>query len=424
MNINSNTNFGINNLYNTLFQGNMALHTSRLNRNLFPLPGNNAQGPGTLDSAGVRFVNNIRAASDSISSVLRELSNASSSSRIVAMSSNPGVVSIQHTGSRPSGVSSMNVRIDQIATGQANEGARMNAEAAFEGSRGANQFSIEMGGRTTRISVDVREGDTNQEVQQRMADAINRSGAGVRATVQVDSETNTSMLRLESTTTGSNPRNSFTVTDNTGDLVARTGANDMAREGQDAIFRVNNGPQRTSQSNTVFIGNGVTATFNSASEQAATITWGRDSNVTRSSVENLVRSYNDLFSAAAERTQDPRAQNLASRMLSITGTFANSLSSIGIGIDTSGRMTINSERMDRAAESGRLDQFFTENRGRNFGFTNQLDRLAGSVSRNTANFISSSSFGSGLSENFSYSSFGDLIQYDYLGAGSLFDFLF
>ena len=420
MNISNNMN--VYNMFNAMSQGSMALNASRLSRNLFT--NNNAQGQGApLGSEGVRFVNHIRTASDSLSSVLRELSSPASSNRIVAMSANPSSVSIKHTGSRPIGVSSMTVRIDQIAAGQANEGNRMDANASFEGETGANRFAIEAGGRTTQISVNVREGDTNRDVQQRMADAINNAGAGVRATVELNTETNTSMLRLESTTTGSGPGSSFSISDTAGDLVARAGVGDATREGQDAIFRVNDGPARRSQSNTVFLGSGVTATFNSASEEATRITWGQDSRVTRSSVEDMVRSYNELFSTATTRTNDPRSQNLASRMLGISRTFSGSLSSIGIGFDASGRMTMDTARMNQAEESGRLGQFFTENRGRNFGFANQLGRLADSVTRNPGNFVSGSLFRSDLMGNFGYTNLGNPTQFNFFSPGSAIDFI-
>jgi len=423
--MNINNNLGIYNMFNTLAQGRMAMNINKLmSRDIFS--SNNPQGSGsTLGSDGVRFVNNIRAASDSLSSVLRELSGTSSSNRIVAMSSNTGAVSIQHTGSRPSGVSSMEVRIDQIASGQVNEGSRVTSDAAFEGTEGTNQFSIRMGNNTTQLSVNVRENDTNLDVQQRMADAINNSRAGVTARVEVDTETNTSMLRIESNTTGSDPRSSFTVSDVSGDLVARTGANDMAQEGQDAIFRVNDGAARRSQSNTVFIGNGVTATFNSTTgDDPVRITWGQESNANRASVQEMARSYNELFTAAAERTNDPRAQNLASRMIDISRIYSGSLSSIGVGFDSSGRMTIDSERLSQAEESGRLDQFFAENRNRNFGFTNQLGRLADSVSRNPGNFVSNSMFSGGLMGNFGYTSFGNPTQFNFFSPGSIMDFMF
>ena len=422
MNIGNNINAG---LMNSLYQGNMAQYNNKLYRNFFPPPSNNAKGSGTqLGMDGVSYVNNLRTSSESLSSVLRELSSPTSPHRIVAISSSPGSVSIQHTGSKPSNIASMTVKIDRIATGQSNEGSRMDAKAAFEGGAGTNRFSIEQGGRTTQISVDVREGDTNKDVQQRMADAINKSGAGVKATVEIDSETNTSMLKLESTTTGSDAAKSgFTISDVSGDLVARTDASKVTSVGQDAMFSVNNGPARTSQSNTVFIGSGVTATLNKASEDSATITWGREKSAMRDSVEDLVKRYNNLFSTAAERTSDPRAQNLASRMVNISKTYSNSLSSIGIGFDSSGKMTINSEKMDKAAESGKLDQFFNENRGRNFGFTNQLGRLADSVSRNPGNFVSGSMFGGGLMGNSGYTGYGNPTQFNFFSAGSLLDFM-
>jgi len=401
----------------------MSMHAARMSRSFFPLPSNNAKGSGSqLGADGVGYVNNIRTSAGSLSSVLRELSG-SSSRRIVAISSNPDGISIQHTGSKPQNIDSMTVRVNQVATGHSNEGNRMTRDAAFEGTTGTNRFSIEMGGRTTQLSIDVKEGDTNRDVQQRMANAINNSNAGVRATVEINSETNTSMLRLKSIATGTDSRNSFTVSDVSGDLVAQTGANDFAREGQNAIYSVNGGAARTSQSNTVFIGSGVTATLKSASDEAVRITWGRETSVTRSDVEDMVKSYNNLFTTAAERTNDPRAQNLASRMLGIAGTHSNSLSSIGIGFDSSGRMTINSERMDSAAESGRLDKFFSENSGRNFGFTNQLGRLADSVSRNPGNFVSSSQFGIGLMGNTGYTGFGMPTQFNFFSSGSIFDFM-
>jgi len=318
----------------------------------------------------------------------------------------------------------MEVSVNQIATGQLNEGSRMTADAAFEGQVGANQFSIQTGTNTANLSVNVREGDTNRDVQQRMADAINNSNAGVRASVSFDAETNTSMLRLEGTATGSGSQNAFTVSDlGGGSLVAQTGANDMARQSQDAIFSVNGGPERRSQSNTVFIGNGVTATFNSTSEEAVRISWGQESgNVTRSAVENMVRSFNDLFTTAAGRTGDQRSQQLASSMVNISSVFSSSLSSIGIGFDTSGRMTVNAQRMDEAAQSGALDRFFSDSGGRN-NFASQLSRLAENVSRNPANFVSSSMFGNNFSGNTGYSSFGNATQFNPFGSGSVMDFM-
>ena len=420
--MNISNSFGVNSIFNTLYQGNMALHSNRLSRSSFPFPENNAQNSGASGASTVQFVNNLRTDSGALSQALKELSGSTFSNRTIESSnSNTMTASISSSGSR--NFSPMTVKVDQVATGQINEGARTTANAEFEGNTGTNRISIQTESKLTQISVNVQQGDTNRDVQQKMADAINKSNAGVRATVEFNSETNSSMLRLESTTTGNSSASAFTVRDVSGDLTERMGANDIASEGQNAMFSVNGGATRTSQSNTVFIGSGVTATFNKASEEAVTLTQGRSANASMGAVEDLVKSYNNLFTAASERTSDPRSQNLASRMVNISGTFSGSLQSIGIGFDSSGRMTLDKERLGQAAESGRLDELFSQGTGRNFGFANQMGRLADDVSRNTSSFVSSALFGTASSGNFMYGNFGNPISFNFFHPGSILDFM-
>ena len=414
---------GMYNMFNTLYQGNMSLHANKLNRTNFPLPGNNAQGAGTLNSGAVQYINNIKSSSGSLSGAIKELTGPAFSNRTVN-SSNTDAMTVSYTGNKPNSINSMSVKIDQTAAGQLNEGTGMAAKAAYEGTDGKNQFSIEIGGKKTELSVNVSASDTNKDVQQKMADAINKAGIGVKASVQTDSATNTSILKVESTTTGTDPKNSFKITDMTGDLAEKTGVDKVTREGRDAEYSVNGGPTRTSQSNTVNLGNGVSATFLKASEEEIAVTRGKDKDYAISQVEKMVKSYNDLFSESAQRTSDPKSQNLASRMVSTSKAYSSSLSNIGVGFDSSGRMTLDKEKLDKAYDSGKLEQFFTENRNKNYGFTNQLGRLADNVQRNTSNYVSSSQFGSSLGEDFAYSSFGDLIQYNFLSAGSILDFMF
>jgi len=407
------------NMFNTMYQGKMALYNNKFNQGLFS---NQPQGPGALASDSVKYVANIKSASKALSGTLSQLSGSAFSHNTMK-SSNTDVMTVNYTGNRLSNLNPMTVKIDQIATGQLNEGARLDSKTAFEGGPGKNQFEIETGGKKTQFNVSVAAGDTNKDVQQKMADEINKAGIGVKATVVTDEKANTSMLKIESTTTGSDPKNSFTITDKTGDLVAKTGANDVAKAAQDAKYSVNGGETRTSQSNTVNLGNGINATFVKASDEEVKISRGQNLDIALKQVDNLVKSYNDLYSEAAQRVNDPKSQNLASRMISTSSTYSSSLSSIGIGFDKDGLMTVDSKKLNQAAENGKLEQFFTENSGKNYGYTNQIGRLADNVTRNTSNFVSSSQFGSSLGENFAYSSFGDLIQYNFLSVGSILDFM-
>ncbi|MCL2249928.1 MAG: flagellar filament capping protein FliD [Oscillospiraceae bacterium] len=400
----------INNFFNALGQSQMATHSNRLGRNnLFSMPTNNAPAQGSGVSADTaRFVSGIRSASDSVSDILRQLT--SSGNRIIALSSDNGAVSIQHTGTRPSGVQRMEISIHQLAAGQVNEGAQMESGAAFEGTTGTNQFTITQGNMTAQFSVNIAEGATNLQAQQQMAAAINNSSMGFTATVETNAETNLSMLRIESSATGADAANAFTLNDVSGNLVAQTGANDMASAAQNSMFTVDGGAMRQSASNTVFVGNGVTATFNEVTQEPAQITWGREqSTANTQSVRDLVSSFNDMFSAAASRTNDPRAQGLASRMMNIVSANSSALSSIGVGVNSNGNLTIDTNRLNQASESGRLSEFFSGgSRGSSFGA--QLSRLAESVQRNPASFVTNPGQGVGAQNQFM--------------TGSMFDFSF
>jgi len=413
-------NNSINGLYNTMMQGKIAMHNNRLSRDLFPT--NNAQGQGSLSANAMQYISDIKSASSAVSSAIRELSGPAFSQKTMVSSDND-VMTVSFTGSNLSNVNDMSVKVDQIAMGQLNEGNRMASNALYSGDRGSNRFEIETGGKTTQLSINVLAGDSNRDVQQKMATAINNAGLGLRATVETDSATNTSMLRVESTNVGTADRNAVSIRDVTGNAVAQTGANQVSRERQDAIYRVNGGEARVSQSNNVNLGNGVSATLRAASDREVTVSRGNDISIIRGVVESLVRSYNNLFSAAAENVNDPRAQGLASRLMNVTGAFSRSLQDLGIGFDSTGKMTIDSARFNQAMESGKVEQFFTEG-GRNFGFGAALGRLTDNVSNNTSNFVSSSMFGNSVAGNFSYSGMGNAIQFSLMNSGTLFDYMF
>jgi len=414
-------NNSISGLYNTLFQGKVAMHNNRLSREFFPT--NNAQGSGLFSMSSMQYISDVKSASSALSSALKDLSGPAFSKNTM-VSSNSDALTVNFTGSNPGNMSDMKVQVEQIAMGQLNEGARLGASSSYGGDRGLNRFSIETGGKTTQLSINITAGDSNRDVQQKMATAINNAGIGLRATVETDSKTNMSMLRIESTNVGTADKNAFSIKDTTGNAVARTGANEVSRERQDAIFRVNGGEAQISQSNTVNLANGLSATLKKATEQDVTISRGKDANSAISAVESMARSFNNMFSAAAGNISDPKAQGLASRAINISAAYSRSLSEIGISFDGSGRMIVNSQQLSRAAENGKLEQFFMENRGKNFGFTASLGRLADNVSTNTSNFVSSSMFGNSLGENFTYSGFGGLNQLNFMGAGSLLDYMF
>ena len=417
--INGNSN--VYGLYNSMLQGNMSLYNNKLSKSF--LPSNNTQQKETLGSGAIGYVTNLKSASKNLSSTIKELSTTAFSSRTIASSDNDKMT-VKYSGQNTAGFSPISVNIKQTAAAQQNTGAGMEA-ASYKGNVGANQFTIEKGGKTTQFDVKVEAGDSNKDVQQKMADAINKSGIGVKATVETDEKTKTSVLKLESDASGSDAKNGFTIKDKTGDLVARTKAGDVTQKGRDAIYSVNGGADRKSATNNVSLGNGVTAELKKATDGGeVTVSRGKNNDYAMSAVESLVKNYNELYSASAQNTDDLKAQKLATKMVNTSKAYIGTLSNVGIGFDKDGKMTLDKAQLSKASESGKLEQFFTENSGKNYGFTNQLSKLADNVTRNTSSYVSSSQFGSALSQDFSYSSFGDLIQYNFLSAGSIFDYSF
>jgi len=339
------------------------------------------------------------------------------------MSSDNDVLSVKYSGTNAGSVKPMNIKVDQMAAGQLNEGARMNANTAY-GASGTSKFSISINNKTTELSVNVASGDSNKTVQQKMADAINAAGIGVKASVETDAKNNASMLKLESTMTGADEKSKFTVSDVSGNLVARTGANDISKDAQNAVYSVNGGAAQTSKTNTIDFGGGLSVTFNKASDKAVEIKPGKDTDYAKKAVENMVNSYNDLYSAAAVNVNDPKAQNLASKMVSISKTYSGSLANIGIGFNKDGQMTVDAKKLDAAAKDGRLDTFFTEDRSRNYGFSNQISKLASNVTNNTASYVSRNEFRNPLIEDFPYSSYGEILRNNYGNAGWFLDMMY
>ncbi|MDR0819320.1 MAG: hypothetical protein LBN43_07095 [Oscillospiraceae bacterium] len=142
--------------------------------------------------------------------------------------------------------------------------------------------------------------------------------------------------------------------------------------------------------------------------------------------ERFVDSYNKLYAVSAEGGE--KAEKLASLMVKNSKMSASELASIGIGFDEDGKMTINKETLDKAAEDNKVQSFFTENQGKNYGFTNRLDRVAIGAQRNTSQYVDPKLFTDDSDNtamtytNTLFSALSGLARNKNFGAGMLMDF--
>ena len=323
-------------------------------------------------------------------------------------------VNSQNKNSRFNNFSPMDVEIGQVATTQRNEGASM-LSSGRNAERGEYGFSIDVGGKSHDFSIKVGAGDTNKSIQQKMADAVNKRGLGINASVEQGDNSRSSRLVFESEDTGTNE--AFAVRDTKAPngregLASMMNVDEADQAAQNAEYSVN-GEQRTSQSNEVELGRGVRGTLKEATDDAIRVSYGQDQEAIRDGVENFVKNYNSMLDSA-DKSSMPR---LSSALNGITNTYGGSLSNLGIESDKSGRLSINSDKLDASIQNGRLEDAFRS--GGSYGIGGRLQNTANSLERNPMSYSNTSSLMTTYNKNNAFNFNNQAAMF----SGQLFNFL-
>jgi flagellar hook-associated protein 2 len=182
-----------------------------------------------------------------------------SMSNKIAVSSNSSTIS--GTAQLNATVKSYSLKISNLAATQVNTGSTFAANGKSVIGAGLNIFKIKNGTSEKNISLAINSTDTNKTAFAKLASAINRSDAGVKASVATDKD-NKTYLTLESAKTGA--KNAFSLTDLQGNAVSATGLGTVNNKAQDALYSVD-GKQYVSSTNTINLDNGkVQATLKKA----------------------------------------------------------------------------------------------------------------------------------------------------------------
>ena len=269
----------------------------------------------------------------------------------------------------------VSLNVEQIARAQTNAGDTVAARGRAVNS-GNYAFTIEAGGRTHEFTINVLDTDNNESIQRRMAAAINQRNIGIRAEVGTTAATNnapaSSALTLTAANTGTNA--AFTVTDTRGDLAATMGVDTINTEAQNAVYRIDGGPARTSQTNQVSLAPGAAATLRDAG--TAEISFARDTASAVAAATNLIDSIN----AALRNTRPsdgPGAERFISDIQLMNRINAPALSRAGIDVGFDGRLEINEDRLERAAQDGSLERLFSADSA----FVSRAEQIATNATR-------------------------------------------
>jgi flagellar capping protein FliD len=257
------------------------------------------------------------------------------------------------------------VTVEQVAASQQNTSAALSSgERALPAGR--HQITIQSSGQNLNLQVDIRANESNESVLNRMANDINAQALNVSA--RVETKDGSSQLIIEGRHTGE--KNTFTITDRTGDLASRLGIDQVAREAQNAMYTVD-GISRTSAGNNVSLGDGITATLRQATSEPVTVSVqrGQDNQAITRSVGNVVSELNALLDSSSRASTD------FTRMVR---SFSSSLSNLGITMGSNGRLSLDTNVLQTALNEGRGQSLIND---RNSVF-NRMDNRAAAISRN------------------------------------------
>ncbi len=236
-----------------------------------------------------------------------------------------------------------NISVAQIAQAQENTGLELNAADSSVADLGTNTFNINISGQDQELSIDVVEGDTNEDVLQKMAQAINNANIGVSAEATVGAQEGTKTIAVISDNTGA--ASAFTISDVSGNAVVATGADSVSIAAQNATFEVD-GINYTSDSNTIYLDEGlVMVNLQGAGESTLTVT--PDEEKVKNAVTGLVSEVNS-FIDLLQKNSDYINDEVLSSLNSYINDHQGELESFGITQAEDGTLEVDTDKLTAA----------------------------------------------------------------------------
>ncbi len=242
---------------------------------------------------------------------------------------------------------SFEISVEQLAQSQVNTGNYLRKDAMSMPS-GTYSFDIAVNNTGYEFQFNINPGDTNFDLQNKLARLINNANIGLKAEIKEYDE-NHAALSLESSATGIDLGHStiFDVSDEQtsrhGGIVDYLGLNEISRYPQNASFTLN-GEKRISYSNHFTIGGKYDITLQGISNTEnpnVTVGLKPDTESLTENVHRFIGGYNDFIRAATEyQNTQPKSSQLIREMSRISGLYNNELGSLGISLTEDGTIQV------------------------------------------------------------------------------------
>lgn len=280
----------------------------------------------------------------------------------------------------------LSFQVDALATNQKNVGSPANP-SQLNLTPGSYSFDINVNQHSYNFHLEVKQQDTNLRVQNRLANAINRSDIGIDA--YVEQQDGKSQLVLESQETGTEDAVEdgllFTIRDDYSQqegVVDAYGLANVAQSPSDASFTIND-TLKTSSSNNIAINKMVEIELKRVSSSPVNISFVPDTEDIVNKVQEFADAYNQLVDVAKDNINQIGAKKLLHEIQGIVRRHHSSLEAVGLNIDDDGHIVKDDALLSQNVKNGEVQHFFNDLSG----FRADIARKTDDISLDPMNYV-------------------------------------
>lgn len=281
-----------------------------------------------------------------------------------AYSSQNDLVSVEYIGDlsdlqNEGDIPTLELEVQALADSQINLGKFVPSDEEISLPEDTYSFDIGINGMNYEFQFNIHSGETNRNIQDRLARLFNSSNIGLNVNV-VEGENGTSALKIVSDETGlrDGEVSTFTVTDEntskTSGVVSYLGLDYIMRNASNAKFTIN-GEAHEAHSNNFTIGKLYEVNLRGIStEETGPVSIGlkQDYEAVQDNISELAGNYNNFLQAVnSYKDAHSSSQKLVSEIAGIASNYKDELHAIGLDVQDDGQLTINKDTLSGAALS-------------------------------------------------------------------------
>ena len=314
-----------------------------------------------------------------ISSMNEDYSTDGAFKKKIAYSSDESAVTVDYigNGSEQNNIDGFSIDVDALAKPQINTGAFLDNDR-LSLATGDYAFDVTVNRTAYTFEFSVRAGDTNESINTRLANLINKANIGLDAEV-IENDRRQNALQITSTQTGLSEGQQalFTITpeptEASGNMMNALQINHMTQAAQNSSFKLN-GQEHSSYSNNFTINRAFELNLNKVtSGSGVQIGFKSDAEAIADNVTHLTDAFNSLVEVANKYHGDNADMNKLGNMVhGIAERYADDLEPLGLTFTEGGTISVDKAALTKASDE------------RSWGGTNEvLSRFKQSVSNLT-----------------------------------------